>query len=52
MMMNIQGYAAHSANDDLVHFQLERRDPCSNDVVIDILYYGVCYSDIHSVRNG
>ncbi|MCW5581580.1 MAG: NAD(P)-dependent alcohol dehydrogenase, partial [Luteimonas sp.] len=29
----------------------ERRDPRPNDVVIDILYCGVCHSDIHQVRN-
>ena len=34
---------------DALHF--ERRDPGPNDVQIDILYCGVCHSDLHQVRN-
>lgn len=51
MTMNVLGYAAHSAIEDLVPFTFERREPRPDDVVIDILYCGVCHSDIHSVRN-
>ncbi|MDR2877764.1 MAG: NAD(P)-dependent alcohol dehydrogenase [Chromatiales bacterium] len=49
--MNVHGYAAHSADSDLVPFRFERRDPRPDDVVIEILYCGVCHSDIHSARN-
>ena len=49
--MNILGYATHSASDNLKPYQFERREPRPNDVVIDILYCGVCHSDLHSARN-
>ncbi len=51
MTMNILGYATHSPTDDLAPHRFERRQPRANDVVIDILYCGVCHSDIHSARN-
>ncbi len=49
--MNVRGYAAHSAESPLGLFSFIRRDPRPNDVVIDILFSGVCHSDIHNVRN-
>ena len=51
MTMNVLGYAAKSAKDALVPLQFERRDPRPNDVVIEILYCGVCHSDLHVARN-
>lgn len=45
------GYATQSPTDTLKSFHFERRDPRAHDVVIDILYCGVCHSDIHSARN-
>ena len=51
MVMNVRGYAAHSAESPLGLFGFTRRDPRANDVVIEILYCGVCHSDIHNVRN-
>ncbi len=45
------GYAAHSHTDPLVPFRFERRTPGPTDVRIEILYCGVCHSDLHSVRN-
>ena len=49
--MKAHGYAAPSATDKLVPFSFERREPRPEDVVIDILYCGICHSDIHSARN-
>lgn len=49
--MKAIGYATHSATDDLVPYSFERREPRSDDVLIDILYCGICHSDIHSARN-
>ena len=49
--MNVLGYAAHSASDPLVPFAFERREPRLDDVVIDILYCGVCHTDLHLARN-
>jgi uncharacterized zinc-type alcohol dehydrogenase-like protein len=51
MPTNVKAYAAHSPKDDLVPFQFDRRDPRPDDVVIDILYCGVCHSDLHTARN-
>src|SRR5450631_2541580 len=45
------GYAAHSATTPLAPFSFERRDPGPRDVQIEILYCGVCHSDLHTVRN-
>lgn len=45
------GYAAHSPQSLLVPFSFERREPTAEDVHIEILYCGVCHSDIHQVRN-
>jgi uncharacterized zinc-type alcohol dehydrogenase-like protein len=46
-----RGYAATDADQPLVPFTFERRDPNADDVVIAIQYCGVCHSDIHTVRN-
>lgn len=51
MPLNALGYAAQSATADLAPFHFERRDPRPDDVVIDILYCGVCHSDLHTARN-
>jgi alcohol dehydrogenase (NADP+) len=51
MALSIRGYAAQSATTPLVPHRFERRDPRPDDVVIDILYCGVCHSDIHQARN-
>jgi alcohol dehydrogenase (NADP+) len=50
-MISTKGYATHSAEDALKPFSFERRDPGPDDVQIDILYCGVCHSDIHTARN-
>jgi uncharacterized zinc-type alcohol dehydrogenase-like protein len=44
-------FAAASATSPLAAHAIQRRDPGPNDVVIDILFCGVCHSDIHQVRN-
>ena len=46
-----RGYAAHSPDADLVPWSFERRDLRPDDVELDILFCGVCHSDIHHVRN-
>jgi uncharacterized zinc-type alcohol dehydrogenase-like protein len=50
-MISAKGYAALSATSSLAPFKFERRELGPNDVLIDILYCGVCHSDIHQVRN-
>ncbi len=49
--MNTKSYAAKSATTPLVPFILERRAPGEHDVQIEILFCGVCHSDVHTVRN-
>jgi len=50
-MPEAQGYAAHSADTPLAPYSFERRELRPNDVRIDILYCGVCHSDLHTVRS-
>ncbi|WP_460044626.1 NAD(P)-dependent alcohol dehydrogenase [Pseudomonas sp. S2_H01] len=45
------GYAAQSATAPLAPMTFQRRNPRADDVVIKILYSGVCHSDIHQARN-
>ena len=45
------GYAATSAQSPLAPFSFARREPLPQDVQIEILYCGVCHSDLHTVRN-
>jgi uncharacterized zinc-type alcohol dehydrogenase-like protein len=45
------GYAASSASEPLSPFRFERRAPRHDDVVIEILYCGVCHTDLHLSRN-
>ena len=44
-------YAAHGADRPLVPWDFERRDPRPTDVSIEILYCGVCHSDLHFARD-
>ncbi|POT55184.1 hydroxyacid dehydrogenase [Citrobacter amalonaticus] len=51
MAMNVKGYAALAVKEPLVPHSFVRRDPREDDVVIDILFSGVCHSDIHNAFN-
>lgn len=44
-------YAAQSPTTALAPFTIERREPGTNEVLIDIKYCGVCHSDLHQVRD-
>src|ERR1700722_12726012 len=48
---HIKAYAAQAAESPLAPHAIERRLPTDDDVVIDILYCGVCHSDLHQARN-
>jgi alcohol dehydrogenase (NADP+) len=50
-MTTAKSYAAQNATSPLAPFRFERRDVRPNDVAFDILYCGVCHSDLHQVRN-
>lgn len=46
-----KAFAAQSATSSLAPFTLQRRDPLPTDVAIEILYCGVCHSDLHQARD-
>lgn len=46
-----RGYAAFDQTSPLAPFSFDRRSPGPRDVQIEILYCGVCHSDLHMVRN-
>jgi alcohol dehydrogenase (NADP+) len=50
-MIKAIGYAAQNSTAPLKPLEFDRQEPTANDVQIDILYCGVCHSDIHQVRN-
>jgi uncharacterized zinc-type alcohol dehydrogenase-like protein len=49
--MSVNAYAAQSATSPIAPFNIERREVGPHDVQIEILYCGVCHSDIHQARN-
>lgn len=51
MSMNVLGYATQSARGALAPYRFERRNSRPDDVVVEILYCGVCHSDLHQARN-
>ena len=50
-MYDTKAYSAASATSPLARTQIKRRDPADHDVQIQILFCGICHSDLHSVRN-
>jgi uncharacterized zinc-type alcohol dehydrogenase-like protein len=49
--MQVKAFAALKAGAPLVPHAIERREPKAHDVVIDILFSGVCHSDLHQVKD-
>lgn len=50
-MSDALGFAALSADQPLAAFAFQRREPGLHDVRVEILYCGVCHSDLHTARN-
>jgi len=50
-MYNTKAYSAASATSPLASDTIARRDPTEHDVQIEILFCGICHSDLHMVRN-
>jgi alcohol dehydrogenase (NADP+) len=50
-MYNAKAYSAASATSPLASTNINRRAPGEHDVQIEILFCGICHSDLHSVRN-
>ncbi len=50
-MTEVRGYAARNAQSPLAPFRFTRRSPGPHDIEIEILYCGICHSDLHQARN-
>src|ERR1700751_4950592 len=50
-MYNAKAFSAASATSPLASTTIPRRDPTERDVQIEILFCGICHSDLHQVRN-
>ena len=50
-MISAKAYAAQDAQTDLAPWNFERREVGPHDVQFDILYCGVCHSDLHQIKN-
>jgi alcohol dehydrogenase (NADP+) len=50
-MQNAKAYSAQTNTSPLAPFSISRRDPGAHDVQIQILFCGVCHSDLHTARN-
>src|ERR1700760_1642589 len=50
-MYNARAYSAASEKSPLASDTIVRRDPTENDVQIEILFCGICHSDLHQTRN-
>ena len=50
-MLQAQGYATKSPESKFEPFDFERRDVGAHDILIEILYCGICHSDIHQARD-
>ena len=47
----VKAFGAQAADARIGHLNIQRRKPTPHDVEIDILYCGVCHSDLHTARN-
>ena len=50
-MPQSKGFAATDPKTPLAPFSFSRREPGPTEIAIDILFCGVCHSDLHMVRN-
>ena len=50
-MYKAKAYSAASAISPLARTTITRRDPSEHDVQIDVLFCGICHSDLHAARN-
>jgi len=50
-MKNVNAFGTHAPEANLEALQIERRTPTTKDIEIDILFCGVCHSDLHTARN-
>lgn len=48
---NIKAFGTEAAEAPIIQLNISRRKPTPHDVEIDIMYCGVCHSDLHTARN-
>ena len=48
---NVKAFGTQSPSDQLKQINIQRRELTQNDIEIDILYCGVCHSDLHTAKN-
>jgi uncharacterized zinc-type alcohol dehydrogenase-like protein len=48
---NVKAFGTEAADADLKELNIDRREVTANDIEIEILYCGVCHSDLHTARN-
>lgn len=51
MSKTIKAFGAVSATEPMQVLEVQRRDLRANDVEFDVLYCGICHSDLHSIKN-
>lgn len=51
MSRNIKAYGAVSASEPMQRLEIQRRDLRPSDVAFDVLYCGICHSDLHAIKN-
>ncbi|KAL2468217.1 putative cinnamyl alcohol dehydrogenase 9 [Forsythia ovata] len=49
--LTVSGWAAHDPSGNITPYTFKRRENGVNDVTIEILYCGICHTDLHQVRN-
>ena len=49
--MQVYGYGAISANDTLKPVMFDRKDPRAGEIGFEVIYCGVCHSDVHQVND-
>ncbi|HYG66144.1 MAG TPA: alcohol dehydrogenase catalytic domain-containing protein, partial [Anaeromyxobacteraceae bacterium] len=50
-MFDAKAYAVASASSPFAPTKIARREPTEHDVQIEILFCGICHSDVHQARN-
>jgi uncharacterized zinc-type alcohol dehydrogenase-like protein len=50
-MKNIKAYASKGATELLDNLTIQRREILENDIEMEILYCGICHSDLHQLKN-
>lgn len=47
----VKAFGTEAANQDLKQIEIQRREPTDSDIEIEIMFCGVCHSDLHTAKN-